>query len=114
MIYWLKSWKKQKYHFSVPKKWFYSFACFTKVVGTVKIQLLTSFEQKRWKTKENLAILVFIINRKAALVNQSIKISKNASHFILSTLKKEHFMWSGQADQSNFSILPNQTWVFSL
>jgi hypothetical protein len=59
-----------------------------------------------------MAILVFIIKRKAALVNQSIKISKNASQLILSTLKKEHFMWSGQADQSIFSILPNQTWAF--
>jgi hypothetical protein len=39
-----------------------------------------------------MAILVFIIKRKAALVNQSLKISKNASHFIVSTLKKEHFM----------------------
>ena len=46
------------------------------------------------------------------IVNQSIKISKNASHFMLSTLKKEHFMWSGQADQSKFSIMPNQTWAF--
>jgi hypothetical protein len=39
-----------------------------------------------------MVILVLIIKRKAALVNQSIKISKNASHFVLSTLKKEHFM----------------------
>jgi hypothetical protein len=59
-----------------------------------------------------MTILVLIIKRKTALVNQSIKISKNASHFVVSTLKKEHFMWSGQADQSSFSIVPNQTWAF--
>jgi hypothetical protein len=35
-----------------------------------------------------MAILVFTVKRKAALVNQSIKISKNASQFILSTLKR--------------------------
>jgi hypothetical protein len=34
------------------------------------------------KGKENIVILVFMIIRKAALVNQSIKISKNAGHFI--------------------------------
>jgi hypothetical protein len=49
-----------------------------------------------------MAILVFILKRKAALVNQSIKISKNASHFILSTLKKEYFTFFAQADSSNF------------
>jgi hypothetical protein len=73
---------------------------------------LTSFEQNQWKNEENIVILVFMMQRKAALVNQSIKISKNPSHFILSTLKKEHFMWSVQADQSNFTIMPNQTWAF--
>jgi hypothetical protein len=42
------------YSWSVPKKWFYSFDCFTKVVGNVKIQPLTSFEKNQRKNKENM------------------------------------------------------------
>jgi hypothetical protein len=61
MIYWLKSWKKHKYHFPVPKKWFYSFAYLTTIVGNIKIQLLTSFEQNRWKNEENMVAPVISI-----------------------------------------------------
>jgi hypothetical protein len=47
-------------------------------------------------------LLSFLREGKAAVVSQSMKISKNASHFKISIFKKEHFMLSTQAEQSNF------------
>jgi hypothetical protein len=43
------------YSRSVPKNVFYSFDCFRKVVGIVKIHLLTGFEKNQRKNKENMA-----------------------------------------------------------